>query len=146
MINRLTFSIQINAEKSKIWAALWNDTHYRDWANVFSDGSHAITENWKVGSTVMFVSPELSGIYSIIDTHIPNKVMKFRHIGVVVEGKEQAQDDDVKKWTGATETYTLTEGSEGCTLSVDIDVLDEHLDFMKERFPLALEKVKKNSK
>jgi hypothetical protein len=143
-INRLQFSIDIKAEKTKIWNALWDEKSYRDWASVFFDGSYAVTENWKEGSKVLFLSPDQSGIYSIIETHIPNKTMKFKHIGIVTKGKEQPMDDETKIWSGTTETYTLTEGTDCNTLIVEIDVLDEHLDFMKTTLPKALEKVKNN--
>jgi hypothetical protein len=59
-----------------------------------------------------------------------------------VGGKEQPLDDETKKWSGATEIYTLTEGKNANTLKVDIDVLDEHVEFMSERLPKALEKIK----
>lgn len=145
MINRLQFSIDIKADKTKIWKALWNESSYRDWASVFFEGSYAITDNWEEGSKVLFLSPDQSGIYSIIETHIPNKTMMFKHIGNVVKGKEQPIDDETKTWSGATEIYTLIDGI-GCnTLTVEIDVLDEHLDFMTITFPKALEKVKNNS-
>ena len=144
MINRLQFSIKIKAGKTEIWKALWNDSSYRDWANVFSEGSYAVTNNWEEGSKVLFLSPDQSGIYSIIQTHIPNNVMMFKHIGNVLKGKVQAVDDNTRKWSGATEIYTLTEGADYNTLTVDIDVLDEHLDFMKKTFPKALEKIKNN--
>ncbi|HCR55090.1 MAG TPA: hypothetical protein DIW27_11785 [Cytophagales bacterium] len=143
-INKLQFSIDIKAEKTKIWNALWNENAYRDWAGVFFEGSYAITDNWKEGSKVLFLSPDQSGIYSIIEKHIPNQIMMFRHIGKVVNGKEQPIDDETKKWTGAIETYTLTEGTNNNILSVEIDVLDEHLNFMKTTLPKALEKVKHN--
>ncbi|WP_297760556.1 hypothetical protein [uncultured Muriicola sp.] len=144
MINRLKFSIDIKAEKAKIWDALWSDSSYRNWASVFSEGSYAISENWEEGSKVLFLSPDQSGIYSIIKKHIPNKIMMFEHCGNVVKGKEQPIDDETKKWSGATEMYTLTEGTDTNTLTVDIDVLDEHLEFMSERLPKALEKIKNN--
>lgn len=144
MINRLQFSIEIKAEKTKIWNALWDERSYRDWASVFFDGSYAITDNWKEGSKVLFLSPDQSGIYSIIETHIPNKIMMFRHIGKVVKGKEQPIDDETKTWSGAKEIYTLTKGIDSNTLTVEIDVLDEHLDFMTITFPKALVKVKNN--
>ena len=141
-INRLLFSIDIKAEKNKIWKALWNENFYRDWASVFLEGSYAVTDNWKEGSKVLFLSPDQSGIYSIIETHIPNKLMMFKHIGNVIMGKEQPIDDETKKWSGATEIYTLTEGADNNTLTIEIDVLDEHLDFMTTTLPKALEKVK----
>jgi hypothetical protein len=144
MINRLKFSIDIKAEKTTIWKALWNESSYRDWASVFAEGSYAISENWEEGSKVHFLAPDQSGIYSIIETHIPNKMMMFKHIGNVVKGKEQPIDNESQKWSGATEIYTLTDGADTNTLTVDIDVLDEHLEFMSERLPKALEKIKNN--
>ncbi len=144
-INRLQFSIDIRAEKTKIWKALWSDSGYRHWAGVFSEGSYAVSDNWKEGSTVLFLASDQSGIYSIIETHIPNKIMRFKHIGKVLKGKEQPIDDETETWSGATEIYTLTEGTDNNTLTVEIDVLDEHLDFMTTTLPKALEKVKRFS-
>ncbi|EDP72336.1 hypothetical protein FBALC1_14582 [Flavobacteriales bacterium ALC-1] len=144
MINRLKFSIDIKADKSKIWHALWDDSSYRDWASVFFEGSYADTDHWKEGSTVMFLAPDKSGIYSNIEKHIPNTMMSFKHIGNVIGGKEQPIDDDTKIWSGATETYTITEGVDHNILTVDIDILDEHVEFMSKTLPKALEKVKNN--
>ncbi|MEB8327734.1 hypothetical protein OO009_00075 [Flavobacteriaceae bacterium KMM 6897] len=144
MINRLEFSIDIKAEKTTIWNALWNQSSYREWASVFFEGSYAVTDNWEEGSKVHFLAPDESGIYSIIEKHNPNKIIRFRHIGNVLGGKEQPIDDVAKKWSGATEIYTLTEGTDFNTLTVEIDVLDEHLEFMTKTFPKALEKVKNN--
>ena len=141
---RLQFSIDIKAGKTEIWKALWDEMSYRDWASVFFEGSYAITDDWKEGSKVLFLSPDQNGIYSIIKKHIPNKIMMFEHQGNVVNGKDQPIDDETKKWSGTTEMYTLTEGTDYNTLTVDIDVLDEHLDFMKNTCPTALEKIKNN--
>lgn len=143
-MNKLHFSIDIKADKAKIWQTLWDDKSYRDWAGVFFEGSYAITNNWKEGSTVHFLAPDQNGIYSHIEKHIPNKIIKFKHIGNVVKGKEQPIDDDTKKWSGASEMYQLIEGKNYNTLNVEIDIMDEHLDFMKSTFPKALEKIKNN--
>ncbi len=144
MINRLEFTIDIDTEKPKIWEALWSESSYRKWASVFFDGSYAVTDNWKEGSKVHFLAPDQSGIYSFIEKHIPNEFIEFRHIGSVIEGKEQPLDDEAKKWSGATEIYKIIEGEDTNTLKVEIDVMDEHLEFMKNTFPQALEKVKNN--
>lgn len=143
-MNRLEFSIEIKAEKITIWKALWDENYYRDWAGVFSEGSHYLVDNWKEGSKVMFLDPNKSGIFSIIETHIPNNFIKFKHIGNVVKGKEQSMDDKSRKWSGATEIYSLKEGLNSITLVIQIDVLDEHLEFMSSKLPIALERVKKN--
>ena len=144
MINKLELSINIEAEKTTIWKALWEDNYYRDWADVFYEGSYYVTDNWKVGSKVMFLAPDESGIFSIIEKHIPNKVIQFKHIGNVVKGKEQTIDDETRKWSGATEIYSLIEVADSITLVIQIDVLDEHLEYMSTKFPKALERVKQN--
>ncbi len=144
MINRLHFSIDIQAEKTKIWTALWEDTCYRDWGGVFYKGSYYVTESWQEGSIIMFLAPDKSGIYSLIEKHIPNQIIQFKHVGSVIDGKRQPIDDETKKWSGAKETYSLKENGNFNTLLVEIDVLDEHVDFMSAKFPEALEQIKKN--
>jgi len=144
MINKLKFSIDIKAEKTTVWKALWDENNYRDWASVFSEGSYYLADYLEEGSKIMFLGPDGSGIYSIIETHIPNKVIQFKHIGNVLKGKEQAIDDETRKWSGATESYSLTESADSITLVIQIDVLDEHLEFMSAKLPKALERVKKN--
>lgn len=144
MINRLTFSIDINADKETIWKALWDDNAYRQWAGVFYEGSYVVAKDWNEGSIVHFLIPDQSGIYSKIEKHVPNQIIQFKHIGTVVVGEEQPIDDETKKWSGATERYSISEGAETHTLTIDIDVLDEHLEYMSNTFPKALEKLKSN--
>ena len=144
MLNRIEFSIEIKAEKTAIWKALWGQSSYREWASVFFEGSYAVTDNWEEGSKVHFLAPDQSGIYSVIEKHIPNKIIRFKHIGNVQRGKEQPIDNETKKWSGAKEIYSLIEGKNSCTLAVNIDIMDEHLEFMTKTFPKALEKIKNN--
>ncbi len=145
MIHRLQFSINIKADKEKIWNALWDDMHYRDWSGVFGEGSHYFVDNWEEGSKIMFLSSDNSGIYSIIEKYVPNEIIQFKHIGYVVNGQQQPADEESKKWSGATETYSLQEESGFVKLLIEIDVLDEHVELMSTKLPVALEKIKENS-
>lgn len=144
MINRLHFSIDIKADKTQIWKAIWEDQYYRDWCGIFSEGSYYVVDNWEEGNEIMFLAPDKSGIYSIIEKYIPNQIIQFKHIGSVLNGKAQEIDEDTKKWSGARETYSLKEGPDFITLAIEIDVLDEHVAFMSSKFPIALERIKKN--
>ena len=144
MITRLKLSIEIKANKSSIWNALWQKDFYSEWAGVFFEGSYAVTDHWEEGSKVHFLAPDKSGIYSLIEKHIPLQTIQFRHIGKVAEGKEQPLDNETKKWSGTTEMYSIIEGKNENTLAVELDVLDEHLEFMKDKFPHALQKIKAN--
>ncbi len=142
MIHRLQLSININAEKSKIWHALWDDNSYREWSCIFSEGSYASCDNWEEGNQILFLAQDKSGIYSIIEKHIPNKIITFKHIGCVLNGEKQPIDEETKKWSGTTEVYTLTQNLNFSTLTIDIDILEEHLDFMNSKLPEALKIIK----
>lgn len=144
MIHRLEFSIDIQANKSTIWKALWDNHAYRQWAGVFFKGSYIVCSDWQEGNIIQFLGPDQNGIYSKIETHHPNDIIQFRHLGNVVNGEEQPIDEETKKWSGATEIYKLIEGDGSNTLHIEIDVMDEHLEFMKNTFPQALEKIKSN--
>jgi hypothetical protein len=143
-MNRREFSIQIEAEKPTIWHALWDESLYRDWTSVFFEGSHLVAENWEEGNHVHFLDPNKDGIYSLIDKHIPNEFIRFKHIGNVKNGKELPVDEETKKWSGATEIYKIIEGDKANTLVIEIDIMDEHLESMTKTFSKALEKVKNN--
>lgn len=101
-----------------------------------------VVKDWEAGNKVHFLSPDQSGIYSTIEKHESNECIRFRHIGTVLNGKEQDIDEETKLWSGATESYSITEEDGQTVLSIDIDVMDEHLEFMKAKLPIALEKIK----
>ena len=89
--------------------------------------------------------PDDSGICSLIEKHKPNDIIQFKHLGTVDDGKEQSINYKIKEWSGATEIYSIAEGVDCNILSVAIDVLDEHVEFMTLTFPKALEKIKEIS-
>ena len=66
-MNTLKFSIEIKAKKEHIWKALWEDQYYRDWVSVFLDGSYAVSEQWKEGSTVLFLGPDNNGRFRKVE-------------------------------------------------------------------------------
>lgn len=141
-MHRLNFSIDIKVSKAKIWEILWNDNSYRIWASIFFEGSYLVAKNWEEGSKVLFLAPDQSGIYSLIVKHIPNQIIQFQHIGTVLKGQEQPIDEETKKWSGATEIYSVSEGTTHYTLTIELDVMEEHLDFMTDKLPKALKKIK----
>ena len=138
------FSIKIKAPKEKVWNVLWNDDTYRKWTEVFSEGSHAVTD-WKEGSEVLFLSEDGKGMYSAIDKKIPNEYMSFKHLGVVKDKEKQPMDEETKEWSGAREDYSLKESDGVTELSVAMDIAESYEDYFKNTFPKALEKVKELS-
>ncbi|ESU22294.1 Activator of Hsp90 ATPase 1 family protein [Flavobacterium enshiense DK69] len=136
------FTVVIGAPKEKVWNVLWNDDTYRKWTTVFSEGSKAVTD-WKEGSKIHFLDANNDGMNSLIDKCIENEVMNFKHIGVVKNGVEQPLDEATKNWSGSSENYALSETDGITTLSVEMDIIPEYLDYFNKTFPLALDLVKK---
>lgn len=149
-MQKLKFKTDINAPAEKVWQVLWNDDTYREWTKAFGHGGYAKTD-WKEGSRVHFLSdgePDedgMNGMYSLIDTLVPGQKMFFKHLGVLKHSEEQPLDDESRKWSGSMENYTLTEENGITTLEVEIDIVDDHVDFFKEAFPNALKSVKELS-
>lgn len=140
-MERINFSISINAPKEKVWKTLWDDTTYRKWTSVFSATSYADTD-WKEGSKVLFLDGQGSGMVSRIEANRPNEFMSFKQLGEVKDGVEDTESDKVKQWAGALENYTLKEVNGITELLVDMDTMDDFKGFLMETFPKALEQVK----
>ena len=140
-MNKLKFSIQINASREKVWNVLWDDDTYRKWTSVFDEGSYAVSD-WKEGSKVLFLSSNGDGMYSSIERKIPYELMAIKHNGMVKDGKEQPADEKTKEWAGAMETYTLTEEAGSTKLTVEIDITEDMQQYFRDTFPKALDKVK----
>ncbi len=143
-MEKINFSIDINAPKEKVWKTLWDDATYRQWTSVFAEGSHAKTD-WKEGSKVLFLDGKGSGMVSKIETIHPNEFMSFQHLGEVKEGIEDTESEKVKAWAGAHENYTLKEMNGNTELQVDMDMNEEYKDMFMKMFPKALEQVKQLS-
>jgi len=140
----LHFSTTINASPQKVWDILWNDTTYRQWTHVFSEGSHAVSD-WNEGSSILFLGPSGDGMYAEIEKKQPHEFMSFKHLGVAKEGKLQPLDEETKKWSGAHENYTLKSVDGATQLTVDIDMMEDYEDYFSTAFPNALEVVKQLS-
>ncbi len=141
-MKKLTFSIQINAPKERVWSILWTDETYRAWTTVFHPGSYAQSD-WKEGSKILFLGGDGSdGMVSKIARLIPNEFMSFQHLGEMKNGVEDVDSPAVKVWEGAHENYTLQEKNGGTELGVELDADNSFADYFLDKFPKALEKVK----
>ena len=109
-MKKLNFTIEIQAEKEKVWQVLWNDETYREWTKAFCEGSHAVSD-WQEGSKIHFLDPNGQGMFGIIEKLVENEFISFKHLGVLKEKTEQPIDDETKKWSGCHENYTLTESA-----------------------------------
>lgn len=135
------FTTTINATREKVWDALWQDANYREWTSAFAEGSKAETD-WQTGSKVYFLDGKGAGMVSRIEDNRPNEFMSVQHLGMVKDGKEDVDSEEVKAWAGAMENYTLTNEGGKTKLVVDMDVSEDWLNYMEDAWPKALEKLR----
>jgi uncharacterized protein YndB with AHSA1/START domain len=141
-MKQIEFNIEINTTPSKVWKALWENENYKKWTTVFCEGSYAESD-WKEGSKILFLIPSGDGMYSKIETLIPNHKMYFVHLGEMKNFEEQPQTEITQEWSGARENYTLLEQNNFTLLNVTMDIVESHLEYFQTSFPKALEMVKK---
>lgn len=141
-MEKLRFSTSINAPKEKVWNVLWDENSYRKWTSAFMEGSHAVTDNWKEGTKVLFLDPKGRGMVSMVAVNKPNEFMSFKHLGEVLNGIEDTTSERVKAWAGAEENYTLKEAGNKTELHIDMDITEEFKDMFINIWPKALENVK----
>lgn len=139
-MQKLHFSIVINAPKEKVWNTMLNADTYRLWTDVFMPGSHYVGD-WSEGSKMLFLAPDengkMSGMVSKIKENQPYEYVSIENIGEVENGKEE-----VKEWAGALENYTFNEIDGKTEVLVDIDTNEEFKEMFQDIWPKALEKLK----
>ena len=140
-MEKMHFSIDINAPRERVWRALWSDASYPDWTSAFSPGSRAVSD-WREGSKIQFLDGEGQGMDSLIEKSVPNEFMSFKHVGVIHEGQVQQPDEKTREWSGSHENYTLRDRNGRTTLNVDLESPQEYKDMFNDKFPKALHRLK----
>lgn len=133
------FSIAINASKERVWASLWEDRTFRDWAGIIDEGTY-MKGVMKEGHEIQFISSLNGyGVTSLIERFVPNEFVLFRHSA---DTKENGQHEREKEWTGGAESYSLTEKNGVTTLTVTTDLPEEQVETFKILLPKALARIK----
>ncbi len=149
-MQKLHFSIQINASREKVWNTMLEDATYRQWTAAFNPGSYYIG-SWEQGSEIRFLGPDPEGkeieggMYSRIKENRLHEFISIEHLGMIKGGVIDTTSDEVKKWTPAFENYTLVDKDGGTEVLVDIDVADEYATMFQEMWPPALNLLKELS-
>lgn len=145
-MQKLHFSIVINAPKEKVWKAMLEDKTYRAWTEAFNPGSHYVGD-WSKGSKILFLGPDpntgkMGGMVSRIQENRLYEYISIEHLGIVQDGVEDTTSDAVKAWAGAHENYTLKEKNGATELLVDIDITEDFKEMFEDMWPKALKRLK----
>ncbi|WP_348797714.1 SRPBCC domain-containing protein [Flavobacterium adhaerens] len=140
----LEFTISIEATREKVWKVLWDDATYRDWASVFCEGTYAVS-NWNQGDSIQFLTPDGSGMNSVIFKKVDCEYMAFKHLSDIKEFKVLPVEENIEGWSEAMETYSLSSNGTGTLLVGTMDLVEEYIDYFETTFPKALARIKEIS-
>jgi hypothetical protein len=146
LMQKLHFSITVNAPREKVWNAMLEDKTYREWTSAFNPGSH-YKGDWSKGSRMLFLGPdpktgEEGGMVSRIAENRPYEFISIEHLGILANGVEDTTSEEAKKWTPAYENYSFEEHDGVTKLSVDMDSATSYVEMFKKMWPDALQKLK----
>ena len=147
-MKKLQFKVTINAPVSRIYdlmLGISNKSTYEQWTALFNPTS-TYEGSWTKGTKMLFIgvdeNGEKGGMVSRIVDNIPNRFVSIQHYGLYKANKEITEGPEVEKWANGYENYSFEENNDSTTLTVDVDVNDDFLDYMNETYPQALEKLK----
>ena len=127
---------------------LKDKSSYEYWTSAFNPTS-TYEGNWEKGSKIYFVGVDENGkkggMVSEIEEHQPSNFISIRHYGFLDGDTEITTGEQVEKWAGGHENYSYEESNGITTVTVDIDTIDEYVDYFNNTYPKALDKLKEIS-
>lgn len=131
----LNFETEINATPEKVWDTLWQEEFFKAWAPTLNSSYYE--GNFQQDSKIYFFGEDRNGMYSFVEKNIPEKEMKFQHLGWIIDGEESPQN-----WENSWETYLLEESQNGTQLKIEVNALDGFAAFFSSTYPNMIQKVK----
>jgi hypothetical protein len=146
-MERLRFSVLIDAPPEKVWHTMLDAETYPEWTEEFMPGSH-YEGSWEEGQKMRFLAPRESGegeagMVSVVRDSRPFELVCVEHVAIVENGREDSTSDEARKWIPAIEKYTFTETGEGTLVSIENDAADEYKESFEENWPRALARLKR---
>lgn len=145
------FKKDIKASAQKVYEAmlgLKDKTTYEYWTATFNPTS-TFRGSWDKGSKIIFSGTDENGkkggMVSEIVEHKPAEFVSICHYGFLDGDTEVTTGEQVEKWAGGHENYHFQENNGITTLTVEMDIIDEYLDYFNEKYPKALDKLKEIS-
>lgn len=147
-MQKLQFKVSIQAPAAKAYdlmLGISSKSTYEQWTSLFNPTS-TYEGSWNKGSKILFVGVdekgEKGGIVSKIADNIPNQFVSIQHYGLVQGNKEITEGPDVEKWANGYENYRFEENNGTTTVTVELDTTEDFLDYMNEKYPKALNRLK----
>jgi hypothetical protein len=148
-MQKIHFSVVINASREKVWDTMLSDATYRAWTMPFHPGSY-FKGDWSQGSKILFIGPDDEsgdemGMVSRIAENRQHEFISIEHLGIYKNGVEDTESEEAKQWTPAFENYSFIDREGGTEVQIDQDITDEYKEMFEEMWPRALQILKELS-
>ena len=143
-MEKIKFSIFIEAPVEKVWNTMLDDETYRKWTTPFHPGSY-YKGGWNKGDRIQFLSPEGDGMFSRIADNRQYEFISIEHLGIIKNGAEDTDSEEAKKWAPAHENYIFAKKGEGTELTVEVETNQEYKDMFEDMWPKSLQILKELS-
>ncbi|NGF55826.1 SRPBCC domain-containing protein [Parapusillimonas sp. SGNA-6] len=144
-MERLQYKIDINAPAAKVTELMLGKDTYKLWTAEFEPTSD-FEGSWGKGDKIYFTGIDeegkKGGMVSEIAEHIPHRFVSIRHYGILDDGKEITEGEQVEKWAGGFENYTYEEKDGVTTVTVDLDTTPDFIAYFDKTYPKALNRLK----
>ena len=147
-MKKVQFKTEINAPITKVYITMLgldNKATYEAWTAEFNPTS-TFEGSWEKGSKILFIGTgedgEKGGMVAEIAENIPNKFVSIRHYGILKGDTEITSGEEVEKWAGELENYWFEEHNGITSVTVEVGVSDEYMDYFQTTYPKALQKLK----
>ncbi len=147
-MKRLQYKIDIKAPVATVYKTmlgLEKKSTYEAWTAEFNPTS-TYEGSWDKGSKILFTgvdeNGERGGMIAEIAENIPNKFISIRSYGILKGDIEITSGEEVESWAGGLENYTFEEHNGMTTITVEIDMVEDYVDYFDEAYPKALNKLK----
>lgn len=144
-MERLKFTISINAPALKVYTIMLDETHYQQWTSAFNETSRYVG-SWEKGAKIVFLGTDKDGneggMFSRIRENIRGRFVGIEHLGIIRNGEEISSGSDVEGWAGANEDYSFSDIDGKTLLTVEMDSMIQHRAYFQEHWPKALQLLK----
>lgn len=145
---KLLFTKVIYAPAQTVYDAMLGLTDkktYEFWTAAFNPTS-TYEGSWDKGSKILFVgldeNGKKGGMISEIMEHLPARFVSIRHYGFLMGDTEITTGEQVEQWAGGHENYRFEEKDGMTTVTVEMDVVPDYLDYFNDTYPKALVKLR----
>lgn len=145
-MEKIKFSVIINASREKVWNTMLEKDTYQKWTTLFHEGS-SYEGNWEGGSEMKFIGPSedgtVSGMYAIIAVNKQYEFISIKHLGELKNGEKNPWP--VVEGQEGYENYTFKDCDGGTEVIVELTVPAEWKDMFNDMWPKALAKLRELS-